>query len=183
VGITPAIAVTNTFINAIGMGICTAAVLIISNLVMSLVRKIIPVQIRFAVSLVVVAGLVTLADMMLKAYFPSLSQNLGIFVPLITVNCMILSRAEIFAAKNDWLSSLLDGIGMGLGFLLALALIGSMREILGNGTFAGMAVFGTNYQPALMMSLPAGGFILLGLLTGLVQACKRDKQSPISEKQ
>lgn len=175
-GMCPTLATTNNVINGIGMGVSAMLVLIAANIVVSLVRKFIPGKIRIAAFIVIIAGFVTLVDMMLKAYFPDISKSLGIFIPLIVVNCIILARAESFASKNNWVLSALDGLGMGLGFTMALIILASIREILGNGTFAGIPLFGPDFQPALIMILPPGGFIAFGLLLGAIQYFKMKRR-------
>ncbi len=172
-GMCATLAVTTSVINGIGMGLSTTAVLVMSNLLISLLRKIIPQKIRIAAYIVVIAGFVTIIEMLLKAYLPSISNALGIFIPLIVVNCIILARAEAFASKNGAVSSIMDGLGMGLGFTLALVLISSIREILGNGTFLGITLFGESYQPVVMAILPPGAFIILGILIAVVNMIKK----------
>ncbi len=167
-GMCPTLAVTTGVINGIGMGLSTTAVLICSNIVISLLRKFIPNKIRIASYIVIVAGFVTIVEMLLKAYLPDLSKSLGIYIPLIVVNCIILGRAEAFASKNNVLASAFDGIGMGLGFTLSLTLIAAVREILGAGTFAGISLFGESFQPLTVMILPPGAFLTLGILLAII---------------
>jgi len=167
-GTCPTLAVTTSAINGIGMGISTMAVLIGSNVVISLIRKAIPKMVRIPAYITVIAGFVTIVQLLLKAYVPSLDKALGIFIPLIVVNCIILARAESFASRNSPLASAVDGLGMGLGFTLALAIIGSVREILGNGSIFGIQLFGEVISPALMMILPPGGFLVFGIAIGVV---------------
>jgi electron transport complex protein RnfE len=169
-GTCPTLAVTTSAINGVGMGISTMAVLICSNLVISLLRKFIPDQVRIPAYVTVIAGFVTIVQMLLKAFVPSLDQALGIYIPLIVVNCIILARAEAFASKNSAILSVMDGIGMGIGFTLALTLIGSFREVIGNGSIFGFQLFSeaTFIPPMLMMILPPGGFIAYGLIMALV---------------
>lgn len=167
-GMCPTLAVTTGVVNGIGMGLSTTAVLICSNIVISMLRKFIPNKIRIASYIVIVAGFVTIVEMLLKAYLPSLSQSLGIYIPLIVVNCIILGRAEAFASKNGVVASLFDGLGMGLGFTCALTLIASVREILGAGTFAGISLFGEGFQPVSVMILPPGAFLTLGILLAVI---------------
>lgn len=182
-GMCPTLAVTTGVVNGIGMGLSTTAVLICSNIVISMLRKFIPNKIRIASYIVIVAGFVTVVEMLLKAYVPSLSASLGIYIPLIVVNCIILGRAEAFASKNGVLSSMFDGIGMGLGFTAALTLIGSVREILGAGTFAGISVFGESFQPASIMIMPPGAFLTLGILIAIINsiAKKAKKTGEVKE--
>ena len=167
-GMCPTLAVTTGVTNALGMGLSTTAVLICSNLVISLLRKFIPDKIRIASYVVIIAGFVTIVEMLLKAYLPALSESLGIYIPLIVVNCIILGRAEAFASKNSPVSSILDGLGMGLGFTCALTLISTVREILGAGSFAGIPLFGESFQPVSMMILPPGAFLTLGVLLAVI---------------
>lgn len=168
-GMCPTLAVTTGVVNAIGMGLSTMVVLICSNVVISLLRKFIPDKIRIAAYIVIIAGFVTIVQMLLNAYAPALAGSLGIYIPLIVVNCIILGRAEAFASKNTVLTSAFDGLGMGLGFTLALTLIASVREILGAGTFAGISLFGAGYQPVSIMILPPGAFLTLGILLAVIQ--------------
>ena len=137
--------------------------------VISLLRKFIPSKVRIAAYITIIAGFVTAVDLLLQAYLPSLSKSLGLFIPLIVVNCIILARAEAFASKNKVLPSIVDGLAMGLGFTFALCILSSIREILGNGTIAGVSLFGENYEPMIMMILPAGGFLTLGCVIALFQ--------------
>ena len=169
IGMCPTLGVTTSAINGLGMGLSTTAVLICSNIVISLMRKFIPDKIRIPAFIVVIATFVTMVGMLLKAYIPALDDALGLFIPLIVVNCLILARAESFASKNTPIKSSVDGIGMGLGFTLALTALGIVREILGNGTLFGMSLFGmslfgASYQPALLFILPTGAFLSLGFL-------------------
>jgi len=163
-GMCPTLAVTTSAINGLGMGLATTAVLAASNVVISLLRKVIPSKIRIPAFIVVIASFVTIIEMVLEGYFVDLYNALGLFIPLIVVNCIILARAEAFAFKNNVFNSLLDGIGMGVGFTLALTLLGSIREILGAGSIFGISLFGAAYKPALIMILPPGAFIALGIL-------------------
>lgn len=169
IGMCPTLGVTTSAINGLGMGLSTTAVLICSNIVISLMRKFIPDKIRIPAFIVVIATFVTMVGMLLKAYIPALDDALGLFIPLIVVNCLILARAESFASKNTHIKSAVDGIGMGLGFTLALTALGIVREILGNGTLFGMSLFGmslfgASYQPARLFILPPGAFLSLGFL-------------------
>ena len=169
-GTCPTMAVTTNAINGIGMGAAATFVLVGSNVVISMLRNFIPDKIRIPAFIVVICTFVTMVQMFMNAFLPSLYQSLGIFLPLIVVNCIILARAEAYASKNPVLHSAMDGIGMGVGFTLALTLIGSIREIFGNGTIFGAQVFGASYQPMLLLILPTGGFIVFGLLLGIVNA-------------
>lgn len=167
-GMCPTLAVTTGVVNGIGMGLSTTAVLVCSNIVISLLRKFIPDKIRIASFVVIIAGFVTVVQMLLNAYVPALSSSLGIYIPLIVVNCIILGRAEAFASKNTVGKSALDGLGMGLGFTCALVIIASIREILGAGTFAGIQLFGDGFQPVSLMILPPGAFLTLGVLLAVI---------------
>lgn len=162
-GTCPTLAVTTAVFNGIGMGLAAAAVLVGSNLIISLIKKIVPNEVRIPIYVVVIATFVTVVQMLIQAFSPELNKQLGIFIPLIVVNCIILARAEAFAAKNPPLNSIMDGLGMGLGFTVALTIISAVREIFGAGTFFGMPLFGANFEPALILILPPGGFMVFGL--------------------
>ena len=166
-GMCPILAVTNAVINGIAMGLATAFVLVLSSLVVSSIKKLIPSQVRIASYIVVIATFVTMADRFLAAYFPPLSKSLGPYVPLIVVNCMILGRQEAFSSKNSIGRSMIDALGMSTGFILALLTLSSIREILGTGTFLGHQVLGAWFKPWIIMILPAGAFITLGILLAL----------------
>ena len=166
-GTCPTLAVTTMASNAMGMGAAATFVLIGSNLVISLLRKVIPDKIRIPAYITVIAGFVTVVQMIIKAYAPDLDAQLGIFLPLITVNCIILARAEMFASKNTVLASVLDAVGMGIGFTAALLAMGCIRELIGNGTLFGMAVTQGHIEPMLIMILPPGGFFVFGILIAL----------------
>ncbi len=165
-GLCPTLATSTSVENGIGMGAAATFVLIGSNVVISLLRKFIPARVRIPCFIIVIASFVTIVELVMGAYLPELSKALGIFIPLIVVNCIIMARAEAYAAKNGVWHSILDAIGMGFGFTLALLLIGTIRETLGDGKFFGYMVFGPNYQPVLLMLLAPGGFITMGLLMG-----------------
>ena len=169
-GLCPTLAVTSSAINGIGMGLAATAVLMGSNLAISAIRRIIPDEIRIPAFIVVIAGFVTVVQLLISAYAPALDRALGIFIPLIVVNCIILARAEAFAFKNGVIESLFDGMGMGLGFTGALTLIGSIRELLGNGSIFGINILGAAYEPVLMLVLAPGAFITFGLLLGAINA-------------
>ena len=162
-GTCPTLAVTTAVFNGIGMGIAAAAVLIGSNLIISLIKKIVPNEVRIPIYIVVIATFTTIVQMLIQAFSPALDKSLGIYIPLIVVNCIIIARAEAFAAKNPVINSIMDGIGMGIGFTVALTIISSVREILGAGTFLGMPLFGEAFEPVLIMILPPGGFLVFGL--------------------
>lgn len=169
-GMCPTLATSSSVKNALGMGLSATAVLICSNLAISALRKLIPDKVRIAAYIIVIAGFVTAVDLLLQAFFPELSKSLGVFIPLIVVNCIILARAEAFASKNPVLDSAVDGLGMGAGFTLALTLIGSIRELVGNGSIFGISLLGASYQPMLLIILPAGGFLVFGSLLGIINA-------------
>ena len=171
-GMCPTLAVTTSASNAVGMGLSVTLVLICSNVIISLLRRFIPKAVRIASFIVIISGFVTAVELLLHAYIPSLYDSLGIYIPLIVVNCIILARAEAFASKNPVLPSAVDGLAMGLGFTLSLILIGSVREILGSGTWFGMPILGEAYQPATVFILPAGAFLTLGMLAALVKAIR-----------
>lgn len=165
-GTCPTLAVTVSVMNGIAMALATTFVLVFSSLLISLVRKLIPNQVRIAAYIVIIAAFVTVADLVMKAKFPEFSKALGPFVPLIVVNCIILGRAEAFASKNSPWKSVLDALGNGAGFLLALLVMGSIRELLGNRTILGYQVLPNGFEPLLVMILPAGAFLTFGLLMG-----------------
>lgn len=166
-GMCPTLAVTGTVITGIAMGLATAFVLILSSLVVASIKKLIPAQVRIASYIVVIASFVTIADQVLKAYFYPISEALGPYVPLIVVNCIILGRQEAFSSKNSVGRSFIDALGMSSGFILALLVLSSIREILGAGTFFGYQVMGSWFKPWIIMILPAGAFITLGILLGI----------------
>jgi electron transport complex protein RnfE len=172
-GMCPTLAVTGTVITGLAMGLATSFVLILSSVVVSSIKKLIPPQVRIASYIVVIASFVTIADQFLKAYFYPLSKALGPYVPLIVVNCIILGRQEAFASRNSVGRSFIDALGMSTGFILALLMLGTIREILGAGTFLGYQVMGTWFKPWIIMILPAGAFITLGILLGIAIAIER----------
>lgn len=171
-GMCPTLAVTTTAVNGVGMGLSTTAVLVFSNLIISALRKIIPDRVRIPAYIVIVASLVTVVQLLLQAYIPSLYESLGIYIPLIVVNCIILGRAEAYAAKNDVVSSAFDGIGMGLGFTIGLTSIGIVRELIGSGKIFGAAVLPASYEPVSIFVMAPGAFFVLALLTGLQNKVK-----------
>jgi electron transport complex protein RnfE len=177
-GTCPTLAITTSAVNGIGMGLATTAVLIGSNVVISLLRKFIPNKVRIPAFVTVIAGFVTIVQMLLKAYVPSLDKALGIYIPLIVVNCIIMARAESFASKNPVLDSTIDGLGMGIGFTLAITVIGAIREILGNGSIFNVQLLGESASPALAMILPPGGFLVYGLAIGVVNLLT-NRQVPV----
>ena len=169
-GTCPTMAVTTSAINGVGMGLAATFVLIGSNTVISLLRRFIPDKIRIPAFIVVICTFVTIVQMLMQAFLPSLYASLGLFIPLIVVNCIILARAEAFASKHGVGASAVDGLGMGLGFTLAITFMGAIRELFGNGSVFGLTVFGAGFQPMLLLILPAGGFIVFGLLLGGINA-------------
>ena len=171
-GLCPTLAVTTSAINGVGMGLSTTAVLIAANFLIALLRKIIPDGVRLPAEIVVVASFVTIVDMLMEGFVPSLYASLGLYIPLIVVNCIILGRAEAYAMKNGPILSAFDGIGMGLGFTVALALIGSFRELLGAGTIFGIQIMPASYQPISIFILAPGAFFVLACLTALQNRLK-----------
>lgn len=171
----PTLAVTTSATNGIGMGLATTAVLVGSNVVISALRKLIPDKIRIPAFIVVIAGFVTILEFLMKGYVPALYQALGLFIPLIVVNCVILGRAEAYASKNTVFASLWDGVGMGFGFTLALVLLGTIREVLGAGTLFGLQVLPYSYKPALIMILAPGAFFALGIIMAIINAVQISK--------
>jgi len=169
-GTCPTLAVTTSVQNGFGMGISAMCVLILSNLLISLLRKFIPKEVRIASYIVIISGFVTAVELLIKAYLPALNSSLGLFIPLIVVNCIILARAEAFASKNGPVASMLDGLFMGLGFTFALTVLGAIREILGTGKIMGFELFGGLYEPMIIFVLPAGAFITLGFVIAGVNA-------------
>ncbi len=167
-GTCPTLAVTTVAMNGLGMGLAATFVLICSNIVISALRKVIPDKVRLPAFITVIATCVTVLQMLVKAYLPSLDTALGIYLPLIVVNCIILGRAEMFASKHTVLDSALDGLGMGLGFTLTLVLMGCVRELLGAGTLFGVAVLGASFEPMTLFITPPGGFLVFGVLMALV---------------
>ena len=167
-GTCPTMAVTTSAINGLGMGAAATFVLIGSNVVSSLLRNFIPDKIRIPAFIVVICTFVTMVQMLMQAFLPDLYASLGMFIPLIVVNCIILARAEAFASKNPVLPSAVDGLGMGLGFTVAITVMGAIRELLGAGTVFGLQVFGASYEPMLLLVLPAGGFLVFGLMLAAV---------------
>lgn len=173
-GLCPTLAITTAAINGIGMGLAATFVLVGSNLVVSLLKNLIPEKIRIPAFIVIIATFVTVVQLVMEATLPSLFNALGIFIPLIVVNCIILSRAEIFASKNTPLAAIVDGLGMGFGFTLAITLLASFRELLGNGTIFGLAVMGEKFEPALMFIMAPGGFILLGFILAFLNVMRKE---------
>lgn len=167
-GMCPTLATSTSLANGFGMGISATVVLILSNLLISLLRKFIPKEVRIAAYIVIISGFVTCVELLIKAYVPALDKSLGLFIPLIVVNCIILARAEAFASKNSPVPSMIDGLFMGLGFTFALCVLGFIRELLGAGTILGFTI--PAYKPMLFFVLPAGAFLTLGCVIAAVNA-------------
>jgi len=176
-GMCPTLAISTAAINGIGMGLAATFVLVGSNLVVSLLKDFVPSKVRIPAFVVIIATFVTMVQMFMKAFAPDLDRALGIFIPLIVVNCIILARAEAFAFKNGPIASVMDGLGMGLGFTLALTLLGTIRELLGNGSIFGFPIMGAGYEPALIMVLAPGGFLTLGLVLAFINKLSMKKSS------
>ena len=166
-GTCPTLAVTSSALNGLGMGAAATFVLVCSNFAISLLRKFFPDQVRIPAFIVVICTFVTMVQLLMQAFLPALNDSLGIFIPLIVVNCIILARAEAFASKNPPLASACDGLGMGIGFTLALTLIGAIRELIGSGSVFGFNLLGASYEPMLLIVLASGGFLTFGLLLGV----------------
>ncbi|MDD2589654.1 MAG: electron transport complex subunit E [Fermentimonas sp.] len=175
-GMCPTLATTSSAINGMSMGLATMFVLICSNAVISMLKNVIPDMVRIPAFIVIIATFVTVIEMLMNAYVPALAESLGIFLPLIVVNCLVLGRAESFAAKNSVISSIFDGIGMGLGFTLSLTLLGSVRELLGTGTIFSLNIFPEEYGSLLFVLAP-GAFIVLGYLISIFNSLQRKRQT------
>ena len=171
-GMCPTLAVTTSAINGIGMGLTTTAVLIMSNIMISILRKVIPDGVRIPAFIVVIASFVTITELLLKAYIPTLYEALGLYIPLIVINCIILGRAESYASKNGVIYSAFDGLGMGLGFTLGLTCIGLIREIVGNGSVFDISVLPESYEPLTIFILAPGAFLVLAFLVALMNKIK-----------
>jgi len=168
-GLCPALAVTTSLINGIGMGLAVTFVIVCTNAAISLLKGVIPGKLRIPIYIIVFATFVTITDMMMEVYAPPLHKALGIFVPLIVVNCVIMARAESFARKNPVGRSILDGLGYGLGFTLGLSILAGIREIFGDGKLLGYPILGQSYEPVLLLMLPAGGFFVLGFIVAALK--------------
>ena len=166
-GTCPTLATTTSALNGLGMGAAATFVLVCSNIAISALRRFIPDKVRIPAFIVIICTFVTMVQLLMQAYLPSLYESLGIFIPLIVVNCIILARAEAFASKNAPLASAFDGLGMGVGFTLALTVMGAIRELIGNGSIFGMNVLGASYEPMLLIVMASGGFLTFGLLLGI----------------
>lgn len=171
-GMCPTLAVTTSAMNGVGMGLTTTAVLIMSNIIISMLRKVIPDGVRIPAFIVVIASFVTITELLLKAYIPSLYDSLGLYIPLIVVNCIILGRAESYASKNNMIYSAFDGLGMGLGFTFGLTCIGIVRELIGNGTVFDIAIMPESYEPLTIFILAPGAFLVLAFLVALMNRIK-----------
>ena len=171
-GMCPALGVTSTAINGLGMGLATTFVLVMSNLVVALIKDFVPDKVRIPSFIVIIASFVTVVEMVMQAYLPALFEALGLFIPLIVVNCLVLGRAEAFASKNTLGSSLIDGFGMGLGFAMALTMLGAVRELLGSGKLFGLTLYAEEYGMLLFVLAP-GAFIALGYLTALMNKLRK----------
>lgn len=178
-GMCPTMAVTTSGINAVGMGLSTTVVLVLSNIVISLLRKIIPDKVRIPAFIVIIASFVTIVEMLMQAYLPSLYSALGIYIPLIVVNCIILGRAEAYAYKNSVITSAFDGIGMGLGFTIALTLIGLCRELIGSGALFGFGVMPSFYEPASIFIMAPGAFFVLAVLIAIQNKIRINNNKPV----
>jgi len=174
-GMCPTLAVSSSVMNALGMGLAATFVLVCSNMFISMIKNVTPSKIRIPVYVVVIAAFVTIVNMVMEAYVPALHKSLGLFIPLIVVNCIILGRAEAFANKNNVIICIADGIGMGLGFTLSLTVIGTIREILGAGTWLNLRVMPAIYDPMLVAILAPGAFITLGFLMAILNLVKEKK--------
>ena len=174
-GLCPTLAVTTAAENGMGMGLATTFVLVFSNVLVSILRKLIPGKVRIASYIVVIASFVVIVELLMQAYFYPLYKILGIFIPLIVVNCIILGRAEAFASKNPIILSLADGLGIGLGFTISLTVLGGIREILGNGTIFGASVMWSSFEPLSFIVKAPGAFVCLGLLLGLMNIISRKR--------
>ena len=175
-GMCPTLAITTAGSNGLGMGLATTAVLVCSNLIISLLRNVIPEKVRIPAFIVVIASFVTVIDLMMQAFLPDLSASLGMYIPLIVVNCIIFARAESFAFKNPPVLSIADGLGMGLGFTFAITLLSVIREVIGKGQFFGVDVMPAGYEPMTIMTQVPGGFVTLGILLILVNALRASAQ-------
>lgn len=181
-GTCPTLAISTSVIAAFGMGIAATAVLILSNMAISAIRKIVPDPVRIPCYIVVIAGFVTIVDLCLQAFFPDIAKSLGVFIPLIVVNCIVLGRAEAFASKNSVAASAVDGICQGIGYTVVLVIMCTVRELLGAGTLMGIQIMPASYTPALMLVLPVGGFLCLGTLIAVMQWALARSEKKAAEK-
>ncbi len=178
IGLCPALATSGTVRDGFGMGLAATFVLLFSNVIISIIRKKIPNEVRIPIFILIISTFVTIIDYFMQAFQPDLYRALGVFVPLIVVNCMILGRAEAYASKNSIVDSALDGLGVGLGFTITLTVMGAIREILGNGTILGFALFGEGFKkaPVIFMILPPGAFLVIGVLKALINKYVKKEQ-------
>jgi len=174
-GMCPTLGVTSSAINGLGMGLATTFVLVMSNVVVSLIKNFIPDKVRIPSFIVIIAAFVTVVQLTMQAYLPALFKSLGIFIPLIVVNCLVLGRAEAFASRNSLLSAIIDGLGMGLGFSFALTVLGAVREILGSGKIFDITIYSENYVTLLFVLAP-GAFIALGYLIAVINRINKSKE-------
>ena len=181
-GMCSTMAITTSFFNGLGMGVSVLIILTLSNVFISMLRKIIPNEVRIACYIVVIAGFVTIVDLCLQAFFPDIAKSLGVFIPLIVVNCIVLGRAEAFASKNSVAASAVDGICQGIGYTVVLVIMCTVRELLGAGTLMGIQIMPASYTPALMLVLPVGGFLCLGTLIAVMQWALAKGEKKAAEK-
>ena len=181
-GMCSTMAITTSISNGVGMGISVLIILTLSNIFISLLRKIIPNEVRIACYIVVIAGFVTIVDLCLQAFFPDIAKSLGVFIPLIVVNCIVLGRAQAFASKNSVAASAVDGICKGIGYTVVMVLMCTVRELLGAGTLMGIQIMPASYTPALMLVLPVGGFLCLGTLIAVMQWALARSEKKAAEK-
>ena len=181
-GMCSTMAITTSFFNGLGMGISVLIILTLSNIFIALLRKIIPNEVRIACYIVVIAGFVTIVDLCLQAFFPDIAKSLGVFIPLIVVNCIVLGRAEAFASKNSVAASAVDGICQGIGYTVVLVIMCTVRELFGAGTLMGIQIMPASYTPALMLVLPVGGFLCLGTLIAVMQWALARSEKKAAEK-
>ena len=175
-GLCPTLGTSSSAINGMSMGLATTAVLVFSNILISVFKKVIPDKVRIPAFIMIIASLVTIVQMLMEAYTPDIYKVLGLYIPLIVVNCIVLGRAESFASKNSVFDSTLDGLGSGLGFTLALTILGIIREILGNGTIFNIVITPANWQPALIFILPPGGFLTIACVIAFQNYLKQKKE-------
>lgn len=180
-GMCPTLAVTTSAINGAGMGLASTVVLTLSNMMISLLRKIIPSRVRMPAFIVIVASFVTMVDFLMQGFVPDLYGSLGIYIPLIVVNCIILGRAEAYASKNPVLPSMFDGLGMGLGFTMGLTILGAFRELIGAGTVFGLSIMPASYEPMIIFILPPGAFFVLAALVAVQNKLKNKKKKEYSD--
>ena len=182
-GMCSTMAITTSISNGVGMGVSVLIILTLSNIFISLLRKVIPNEVRIACYVVVIAGFVTIVDLCLQAFFPSIAKSLGVFIPLIVVNCIILGRAEAFANKNSVGAAAVDGICQGIGYTIVLIIMCAFRELFGSGTLMGIQIMPQSYTPALMLVLPVGGFLCLGTLIAIMQWALAKNEKKAAEKE